>query len=126
MLLGLAAVLFGPRAWDAVIGEPHINARLTITMNRDGDYGVEELIRTNHMVQGTELVRVEDADGGVLCSRPIRDFWAGEIKRFWHFEAFTGCERPDEAFRVCATFTVSSDSGRRRQFPASCTALTVP
>lgn len=125
-LLALAVIFFGPRAWDTIIGEPQISARLIVTVNRDGDYGVEELIRTNHMVQGTQLVRVEDADGGVLCSRPIRDFWSGEIKRFWHFAAFTGCARPDEPFRVCATFTVSSESGRRRQFPAVCTTMATP
>ena len=126
LILALAALMFGPRALDAVQGEPRVDASLILTVNRDGDFGVEETVRSAGMAQGTELVRVEDADGGVLCSRPIRDFWAGEIKRFWHFDAFTGCHRPDQPFRVCVTFTVASESGRRRQFPPSCTAMLVP
>lgn len=126
LLLGLAAIMFGPRAVDTVRGEPFIEAKLTLTLNRTGEYGIEEHIKTDDLVVGLETVRVEDGGGGLICRSQIRDFWDGERKQYWPFHVFTGCDVPAEAFRVCASFSIRSEAGRQRQFPPSCTSLTTP
>lgn len=126
LLLVAAAVAFAPRIWDTIIGEPHISVSLIATVNRDGAPGVEQTILTNRPVSGIEVVRVEDSEGELLCSRAISDHWSGEIKRFWHFQAFTACAEPVEPYRVCTHFSLVSESGRERQFAPSCTALTTP
>lgn len=126
VILLCAVLVFGPRLWDAIRGEPWIDNHLTVVQNSGGGVVVEDVTVTNAPVQGLRFTSAETVDGTVLCSTEQTDIWLGEAKRFWRLPAFTGCDQPQEPYRVCSRFSIRSESDRRRSFGPFCSPLTKP
>ena len=122
VLLICTALVFGPRAWDYLIGEPWIDNQLMIVENSSHEMIVEDISYTKEPVHGIRVNTVEDQEGGILCSTEHHNSWHGERKRFWRLGAFTGCGTPTETYRVCSRFSVSSGSGRTRLFGPFCSS----
>ncbi|MBI1620033.1 hypothetical protein [Aquamicrobium zhengzhouense] len=120
VLLICTALVFGPRVWDYIIGEPWIDNQLMIVENSSHEIIVEDLTYTKEPVHGLRVNTVEADDGDILCSTEHHNSWHGERKRFWRLGAFTGCAPQQESFRVCSRFSVSSGSGRTRLFGPFC------
>ena len=127
-ILILSMILFGPRVWDYVQGEPWITGSLSVVRASDGRYLIEDSITTNNPVYGDRQITLENRDGTVLCSSRWSGAWEATTKRNWDLAALAGsnCHTPKEPFRVCSTFSVSSQSGRHRSFAPICSALTNP
>lgn len=128
-LLILAALLFGPRLFDMVRGEPWIQGTLSVFQSSDGRYLVEDSVTTNHPVYGDRQITLETGDGTVLCSSRWSGAWEATTKRNWSLTALAGanCDlQPVEPFRVCSTFSLTSGSGRARSFAPYCSKLTNP
>lgn len=126
VLIVIAAVIFGPRMWDAMRGEPWIDNALVVIQNSNGGIAVEDQTRTLSNVHGLRFTSAETVDGTVICSTEHSDTWMGEAKRFWRLSAFIGCEQPAEPYRVCSRFSIRSDSDRRRVFGPFCSPITRP
>lgn len=126
VLLLLTLIVFGPRTWDAVRGEPNIENRLAVVQNSAGETLIHDLTLTNQPVSGLRANIIEDSSGAVLCSQEHHNTWHGERNRFWQFSAFTGCPEPKVDYRVCSTFAVHSESGRQRFLGPFCSALSAP
>lgn len=126
LVLIMAAIAFGPRAYDTIIGEPWISDSLAIVQNSTGAIVVEDITHTNEAVSGVRVNTVESESDEIICSTEHHNTWHGERKRFWQIDAFTGCAQPKEMYRVCSRFAVSSNSGRSRQFGPFCSGLTKP
>lgn len=125
ILLLIAFWVFAPRVWDTIIGEPWISSEMRVVINSASGATVEDLTLTSARVYGSRTVYVEDASGEVLCSTEHFNTWMGERKRFWRFKAFTDCEVPNEVFRICSGFSLTSEvSGRHRRLGPFCTPLT--
>lgn len=125
LLILCGAMLFGPRAWDTVVGEPWINNNLSVAINSGGTTVIEDIIQTKDVVYGVRANTVENVDGEVVCSTEHYNTWQGERRRFWHVPAFVSCAVQPENFRVCSRFTISSPSGRTRAFGPFCSPYTV-
>lgn len=123
-LLLCAFIVFGPRTWDYLIGEPWIDNKLMIVENSSHELVVEDLTYTKSAVQGIRVNTVESDEGDILCSTEHHNTWHGERKRFWRIGAFTGCASQQESFRVCSRFSISSGSGRTRLFGPFCSGYT--
>lgn len=120
-ILLCAVIAFGPKTWDAIVGEPWIDNSLTVVENSSGNVVIEDMTQTRDTVYGLRVNTVEDKDGQVLCSTEHHNSWNGERKRFWEYEAFTGCAlQPDIDFRTCSLFSIYSGSGRTRMFGPFC------
>ena len=120
-ILVCALIVFGPKLYDTIIGEPWIDNTLTIVENSNGEVVVEDLTLTNDTVYGLRVNTVEDTNGNVICSTEHHNSWFGERKRFWQYLAFTGCPtEPSVSFRACSLFSIASDSGRQRMFGPFC------
>lgn len=126
LILAMVVVMFGPRLYDTIRGEPWINNQLTIVENSTGNVVVEDLTFTKEAVNGVRVNTVEGEDSEIICSTEHHNTWHGERKRFWQLEAFTGCPQPTVMYRVCSRFSISSSSGLTRQFGAFCSGLTKP
>lgn len=126
ILIVCAAVVFGPRVWDTVRGEPWIENQLVVAQNSGGGVVVEDVTKTASNVHGLRFTSAEAEDGTVICSTEHSDVWLGENKRFWRLTAFIGCDQPREPYRVCSRFSVRSESDRRRGFGPFCSPLTKP
>ena len=126
LLLMFAALIFGPTLWDTMRGEPWIENRLAVVQNSTGAIVVEDLIVTRGAVHGLRVNTVEMEDGSVFCSIEHHNTWEGERNRFWRTEAFTGCALPQSPYRICARFSVASDSGRQQYFGPFCSGITKP
>lgn len=118
-LMAFALLLFGPRIWDTVRGEPWIDSRLAVIETSTGNVIVEEHIRTNQPVHGRRYSSAEAEDGTVICSEDVSATWIGTTARFWRIDGFAGC-LPQEPFRVCSSFALYSDSGRNRHLGPFC------
>lgn len=125
LLILCAALLFGPRAWDTVVGEPWVDNNLSVIINSGGDTVVEDYIFTKDVVHGSRANTVENTDGEVVCSTEHYNTWQGERRRFWHLPAFVSCAERPANFRVCSRFTISSPSGRTRAFGPFCSPYTL-
>lgn len=125
-LLVMAMVLFAPRTWDFIRGEPWINNQLSVIEKTDGRLIVEDKIQTHDEVQGLRANTVETKDSSVICARDHRNSWQRQRNRFWRFEAFAGCTKPSEPFRVCSFYTLSSNSGRLNRFGPFCSEYMTP
>lgn len=120
-LLLCAAIVFGPKVYDVIIGEPWIDNVLTVVENSSGQVVIEDLTLTRDTVYGLRANVIEDRNGGVVCSTEHHNSWSGERKRFWQYAAFTGCSNPPtESYRACSLFSIASDSGRQRRFGPFC------
>lgn len=126
VLLACAAIIFGPRAIDTIRGEPWINNEVTVVINSLGELVIEDVTFTNETVRGLRTNVVESEDGSIRCSTEHHNSWTGERKRFWSFTAFSSCLPPATPYRLCSRFSITSKSGRFRQFGPFCSALTVP
>lgn len=126
VILLCAALVFGPRAWDTIRGEPWIDNRLVVAQNSNGGIVIEDVTRTNAPVHGLRFTSAETQDGTVICSSEHSDVWLGETKRFWRLRAFAGCDQPREPYRVCSRFSVRSENDRRRSYGPFCSPLTGP
>lgn len=126
LLLMFSGIVFGPRLWDTIRGEPWIDNRLAIIQNSNGDIVVEDLTVTRGAVHGLRANTIESEDSSVLCSTQHHNTWLGERNRFWRIAAFTGCHPPPDPYRICSRFVVTSDSGRQRYFGPFCSGLTKP
>lgn len=122
VLLVCAALVFAPRAYDYIIGEPWIDNSLMIVENSTHEMIIEDVTLTKEPVHGLRVNTVEDEAGGILCSTEHHNSWHGERKRFWRLGAFTGCALPKESYRVCSRFSISSGSGRTRLFGPFCSS----
>lgn len=125
MLAALAVLFFGPRLLDVAQDVPRLENELTVVLSTTGQPVVQDLLRVNDRVSGARTRFARSADGHILCSHEVSNTWAGEMRRNWRVSAFAGCQ-PTEPFEVCATFDVSSGSGRRKQFGEFCSARFYP
>ncbi|SCX88099.1 hypothetical protein [Paracoccus tibetensis] len=126
LLLMFSVIIFGPRLWDTIRGEPWIENKLAIVQNSSGAIVVEDAILTRGAVHGLRANTVEAEDGSVLCSTEHHNTWLGERNRFWRIQAFTGCPPPSDPYRICSRFVIASDSGRQRYFGPFCSGLAKP
>lgn len=124
LLIVCAAIVFGPRIWDTLRGEPWIDNQLVVVQNSGGGIVVEDQTKTTSPVHGLRFTSAEAEDGTVICSTEHSDIWLGENKRFWRLSAFIGCVQPREPYRVCSRFSIRSESDRRRSFGPFCSPLT--
>lgn len=120
VILVCAALVFAPRAWDHITGEPWIDNSLSVYESGSGAVVVEDLIHTREAVYGLRVNTVEGENSEVLCSIEHHNSWHGERKRFWRIEAFSGCEPQQTSYRVCSRFSVQSGSGRTQGFGPFC------
>ena len=126
LILFLALIVLGPGLWDAIRGEPWIDDRLTVVQNSTGAVVVEDITRSKGPAHGLRVNTIETADGRVICSAEHHNTWVGERKRFWQLDLFARCPAPPDMFRVCSTFSITSDSGRQRYYGPFCSGLTKP
>lgn len=123
----LFAILFLPSLWDAAWGEPWVDNQITVFKTTDNKYLIEDVIITNAPINGDRQITIESSpDNTVLCSSRWSGAWEATSKRNWALRALAGnCEPPNGAFRVCSRFSIYSQSGRHRTFPAFCSAETI-
>lgn len=126
LLIVLALIIFSPRIWDTVRGEPALTNVLTIVTKSDGQVVVQDLTQTRSPVHGVRAAVIEAEDGSVICSTEHHNTWTGERNRFWRISAFTGCPVPDRPYRICSGFAVESASGRQRYLGPFCSPFAVP
>lgn len=126
MLLVLSLIVFGPRVWDGIRGEPWISNELSLFQTSTGEFLVEDIIKTNNPVYGDRQITIEAADGTTLCSSRWAGAWNATSRRNWSIPALAGgCSAPNEPFLICSSFSVYSNSGRHRLYSSFCSPLTV-
>ncbi len=126
VILVCAMIVFGPRIWDTIRGEPWIDNQLTVMQGSTGAILVEDLTLTRGTARGVRINTIEDEGGAILCSAEHHNSWLGERKRMWRIQAFVRCSPPIDIYRVCSRFSVASDSGRQRYFGPFCSGVTKP
>lgn len=126
LLILFAVILFGPRTWDAVRGEPSIENQLAVVVTSSGDVLIQDVTMTNQPVSGLRANMIEAEDGAVICSTEHHNTWSGARNRYWAFTAFTSCQPPAQPFRICSTFAVEASSGRAKFIGPFCSPLSTP
>lgn len=123
----IALLMFGPRTYDYIRGEPWIDNQISVLRSTDNAVVVEDTIITNTAVYGDRQVVVEDKDGETLCSSRWAGAWNETSRRMWLLPAFVGgCQVPESPFRVCSEFSVYSGSGRHSFYNAFCSQVYDP
>lgn len=127
-ILFLALILFGPRAYDYIRGEPWVTGTLAVVKASDGRYLIEDTVTTNNPVYGDRQVTLETSSGTILCSSKWSGSWDATTRRNWELSALAGvsCKAPEQKFKVCSAFSVYSQSGRHRSFGPICSEVMNP
>lgn len=120
-----AAMVFGPRIYDTIRGEPWINNELAVIQNSSGQIIVEDIVTTRNHVAGVRANTVELDSGEVICSTEHHNAWLGQRNRFWSFGAFSGCTPPNEPYKVCSRFSITSGAGLSRFYGPFCSPVTI-
>lgn len=126
LLLGIAAIAFGPKSWDAIMGEPFVMSSVSILETSAGSVLVQEETRTPGPIAGVRSNTLENEQGEILCAREQVNSWQGDLKKSWHLPAFVGCGEPVGLYRVCSLFAVQSPSGRSGMFGPFCSGYKAP
>lgn len=126
LLLLFSLIVFGPRLIDAARGEPWIENELGIIINSAGEPVVRDVTITRNPVIGLRANTIEDENAQVICSTEHHNTWVGERNRLWQISAFTGCPPPGVPYRICSSFSVTSEAGRAARLGPFCSTFAYP
>lgn len=127
-ILIIGAWLLIPYIIDRYLGEPAIASEL-YAYAENGEQFIKETVTVKYPNRGSRNAFLLDDKDRIVCVRNAVSYWEQTQVNDWYADGFVGCDIPDQPYRVCTIYSVSSKSGIERKFGAGrefCTDMVYP